>query len=428
VGNAITDPVDEVKAWLEENWDPDLTVREWWERMGMAGWSAPAWPVEAYGRGLSNADNARVQRAIADHGALGPPGGLGLLLAGPTIWTHGTPEQKERFLPDIVCGRVGWCQLFSEPVAGSDLAGLQTRAVRDGEEFVVNGQKVWTSSGQIADIGMLLARTNTDVPKHKGITYFAVDMHQPGVDVRPLRELTGRALFNEVFLTDVTARAEDIIGGQENGWAVANTTLAFERSGLGAGSAGAAESAAIPGTIPKHLDLRAGDFVRSRTGRRAAAASFSVNADLMIAVARRNGKAADPVVRQDITRLYTEEQLGRYMSVRHRDLRNAGQDLPGIGNMAKLRMSEMFRQSRELGMSLLGPRGMVHDYGESVAVDDADAQDRAVTALALWSTGPSIYGGTDQVQRNILGERILGLPREPGDERTTPFKDLRKNA
>ena len=264
MGNAITDPVDEVKAWLEENWDPDITVREWWERMGMAGWSAPAWPVDSYGRGLSNADNARVQRAIAAHGALGPPGGLGLLLAGPTIWTHGTPEQKERFLPDIVCGRVGWCQLFSEPVAGSDLAGLQTRAVRDGEEFVVNGQKVWTSSGQIADVGMLLARTNTDVPKHKGITYFAVDMHQAGVDVRPLRELTGRALFNEVFLTDVVAKAEDVIGGMENGWAVANTTLAFERAGLGAGSAGAAESAAVPGTIVGHLDKRAGDFVRVR--------------------------------------------------------------------------------------------------------------------------------------------------------------------
>ncbi|MCU1375018.1 MAG: putative acyl-CoA dehydrogenase, partial [Actinomycetia bacterium] len=215
------DPVTEVKAWLEDNWDPDLTVREWWERLGTSGWAAPTWPVEWYGKGLSTAENNQVQRTITEFGALGPPGGLGMLLAGPTIATHGTDEQKAHYLADIVTGRVGWCQLFSEPVAGSDLAGLQTRAVKDGDEWVVNGQKVWTSSAHVADIGMLMARTNTDVPKHKGITYFAIDMHQAGMDVRPLRELTGRALFNEVFMTDVRVADDAIIGGRENGWAVA---------------------------------------------------------------------------------------------------------------------------------------------------------------------------------------------------------------
>jgi alkylation response protein AidB-like acyl-CoA dehydrogenase len=422
------DPVIEVKAWLEENWDPDLTVRAWWELLGSSGWAAPTWPVEWYGKGLSNAESAQVARVFAEFGALGPPGGLGMLLAGPTIITHGTDEQKQRYLPDIVMGRVGWCQLFSEPVAGSDLAGLQTRAVKDGEEWVVNGQKVWTSSGHIADVGMLMARTNTDVPKHKGITYFAIDMHQgDAIDVRPLRELTGRALFNEVFLSDARVPDDAIIGGEQNGWAVANTTLAFERAGLGAGGGGGAESAALPGTIPGHLDKRAGDFVQR--GERKSSATFSVTAQTLIDAAKVHDKLGDPVVRQGIARMYIENELGRYMALRHKALRAAGQDLPGMANIAKLRMSEMFRQSRDVGLEILGARGMLHTYEDEPmpGVDDVGV-DRAVTALGMWSPGPSIYGGTDQVQRNIIGERILGLPREPGDDRNTPFKDLRKNA
>jgi alkylation response protein AidB-like acyl-CoA dehydrogenase len=423
------DPVTEVKAWLEENWDPDLTVREWWERLGKSGWAAPTWPVEWYGKGLSNAESSQVLRVIEDFGALGRPGGLGMLLAGPTIVTHGSEEQKQRYLEDIVTGRRGWCQLFSEPVAGSDLAGLQTRAVKDGDEWIVNGQKVWTSSAQIADIGMLMARTNTDVPKHKGITYFALDMHQEGIDIRPLRELTGRALFNEVFITDARVADDAIIGGEMNGWAVANTTLAYERAGLGAGGGGGAESAALPGTIPNDLDKRAGDFVRPKGGKGGETMAFSVTAKTLIDAARGHGKLDDPVVRQGIARLHTEGELGRYMALRHKSLREAGQDLPGMANMAKLRMSEMFRQSRDMGLAVLGARGMLHDYeGGSPVPGEDDGIGRAVTAVAMWSTGPSIYGGTDQVQKNIIGERILGLPREPGDDRNTPFKDLRKNA
>jgi alkylation response protein AidB-like acyl-CoA dehydrogenase len=423
------DPVTEVKAWLEENWDPDLTVRDWWDRLGSSGWAAPTWPVEWFGKGLSTAENNQVQRTISEFGALGPPGGLGMLLAGPTIATHGSDEQKQRYLADIVTGRIAWCQLFSEPVAGSDLAGLQTRAVKDGEEWVVNGQKVWTSSAHVADLGMLMARTNTDVPKHKGITYFALDMHQDGIDIRPLRELTGRALFNEVFITDARVGDEAIIGGEMNGWAVANTTLAFERAGLGAGGGNAAESAALPGTIPGHLDRRAGDFVRPKGSKGEGSATFSVTAQTLIDAARVHDRLGDAEVRQGIARLYTEGEIGRYMSLRHRALRQAGQDLPGMGNLAKLRMSEMFRQSRDVGLSILGARGMLHSYGDGPLPGVADeGVDRAVTAVSMWSPGPSIYGGTDQVQRNIIGERILGLPREPGDDRNTPFKDLRKNA
>src|SRR5688500_9629633 len=175
--DTATDVITELRAWLEENWDPDLTVGEWWERLGLSGWAAPMLPENAYGRGLQRADGVRVQQTIAEFGALGAPGGLGLLLAAPTIATHGTQEQIDLYVRDIVTGKHAWCQLFSEPSAGSDLAGLNTRAVKDGDEWIVNGQKVWTSSGHVADLGMLLARTDSDVPKHEGITYFAFDMH-----------------------------------------------------------------------------------------------------------------------------------------------------------------------------------------------------------------------------------------------------------
>src|SRR5436305_8736047 len=262
------DVTAEVNAWLEENWDPDLTVGKWWERLGTSGWAAPTWPEEWYGKGLSREEGGRVQQAIGEFGALGAPGGLGLLLAGPTIATHGTDEQRERYLRDIVTGQKAWCQLFSEPQAGSDLAGLQSRAIKDGEEWVVNGQKVWTSGGHVADLGMLIARTDQDVPKHQGITYFAVDMHQPGVDVRPLREMTGRALVNEVFLDEARVPDDALIGGLNNGWAVANTTLMHERAGLGAGGGSAAGSAATPGTVAGDLGKRVGDYVRSGGGRR----------------------------------------------------------------------------------------------------------------------------------------------------------------
>jgi alkylation response protein AidB-like acyl-CoA dehydrogenase len=231
--DSTTDVIDELGAWLESNWDPDLTVADWWARLGLAGWAAPSLPENAYGKGLSRNDAVRVQAEISRFGALGAPAGLGLMLAAPTIATHASQEQIDLYVKDIVTGQKAWCQLFSEPGAGSDLAGLTTRAERDGDEFIVNGQKVWTSGGQIADLGMLLARTNFDAPKHQGITWFVIDMHQPGVEVRPLRELTGRAMFNEVFMSDARVPANAIIGDLNNGWAAANTTLAHERASLG---------------------------------------------------------------------------------------------------------------------------------------------------------------------------------------------------
>ncbi len=426
----MADVIDELKSWLEENWDPDLTVAEWWERLGLAGWAAPALPSNAYGRDLSRNDAVKVAETIGEHGALGAPGGLGLLLAAPTIAMHGTQEQIDRYVRDIVTGQKAWCQLFSEPVAGSDLAGLQTRAVQDGDEWIVNGQKVWTSGGHYADLGMLIARTNSDVPKHQGITYFALDMHQDGVDIRPLKEMTGRALFNEVFMSDAVTTTDAMIGGQNNGWAVTNTTLAFERAGLGAGGGSAASSAAIPGTVAGHLDKRAGDFVQSRRSG-GGGAQFRGAGKMLIELAKQTGAIDDPTIRQDLMRLHTLAEIGRMQTLRLKALKASGGDIPGFGNIGKLSMSDMMRLQRDLGLRILGPEGMLHAYeGDAKAVLDeavGKPMNGFVTELALFAQAPPIYGGTDQVQRNIIGERVLGLPKEPGPEKNTPFKDLPKN-
>jgi alkylation response protein AidB-like acyl-CoA dehydrogenase len=426
------DIVDEVRAWLEANWDPDLTVGEWWERLGLAGWAAPSLPTHAYGKGLSRGDTVRVQQAIADFGALPAPGGLGLLLAAPTIATHGTPEQIERYVRDIVTGKRAWCQLFSEPQAGSDLAGLQTKAILDGEEWVINGQKVWTSGGHVADYGMLIARTDPNVPKHQGITYFAFDMHQPGVEVRPLREMTGRALFNEVFLTDARVPDDAVIGGRNNGWAVANTTLMFERAGLGSGGGPAAASAATPGTVAGDLERRAGDFVRQSGRPRGGGGGFGGAPKLLIELAKSTGAIHDPTIRQGLMRLHSIAEIGRYNNLRVKAAKEAGQDIAGMPNIAKLSMSEMMRLQRDLGLRIVGPAGTLHAYDpRGREVLDAATGNPAlayVTEMALFAQGPPIYGGTDQVQKNIIGERVLGLPKEPSNDRTVPFAELPKNA
>jgi alkylation response protein AidB-like acyl-CoA dehydrogenase len=425
------DVIGDLQKFLDAEWNPDLTVGEWWEKLGTEGWAAPAWPSAWYGRDLSREEVGRVAQTITKHGALGAPGGLGLLLAGPTIATHGTDEQKRRYLRDIVTGQRAWCQLFSEPGAGSDLAGLGCKAVKDGDEWIINGQKVWTSGGQVADLGMLIARTDPDQPKHQGITWFAFDMKQPGVDIRPLKEMTGRALFNEVFLEDARVPDSEIIGGLNNGWAVANTTLAFERAGLGSGGHGAA-SMATPGQIAGDLDRRAGDFVRTRTdGGGDAVGMLGGGATLITELAKANGKIADASTRQALMKLHTLNELGRFNNLRLKAAKAAGKDIPGLPNLSKLSMSKIVRQSRDIGLGVVGPYGTLHAY----SAEDRKALDAAtgnpflgmITELSLFAQAPPIYGGTDQVQKNIIGERILGLPKEPGDTKGLPYKDLPKN-
>ncbi|HET9690786.1 MAG TPA: acyl-CoA dehydrogenase family protein [Acidimicrobiales bacterium] len=425
--------VDELRAWLDEQWDPDLSVGEWWDRLGMAGWAAPMLPVDAYGRGLSRADAMVVAGAIADHGALGAPEGMAISLASPTIAAHGTPEQIDRLIPPAVCGRIAFCQLFSEPGAGSDLAGLTTRAERDGETWHVNGQKVWTSGGQFADMGMLLARTNPEAPKHRGITWFAIDMHQPGIDVRPLREMTGSALFNEVFITDATVGDDNRIGDVGDGWKVANTTLFHERSGMAARGEGVGAAAARAGTVVGDLDKRAGDFVRPRRPRPAAGrpTTASSPAQPQIDLATTMGRLGDPTIRQRIAQSHILGTVSRLNAERLKAVRAGGGDIPGAPNFGKLLTAQILRHNRDLNFDILGARGTLHAYGDSGRDGLADAPGgsgaAAATAFGLMAQALPIYGGTDQIQRNIVGERALGLPKEPGDLAHLPFTQLPKN-
>ena len=317
-----SDPAGAVRTWLEENWDPDLTVAQWWEKLGLAGWSSPLLPVEAYGLDL--------------------------------------------YVRDIVTGQQAWCQLFSEPGAGSDLAGLSTRAERDGDEWIINGQKVWTSLGQTADMGMLIARTNVDVPKHKGISWMAIDMHQPEVDIRPLYEMTGHAMFNEVFLTDARVPVDAVIGDVNNGWAATNTTLQAERAGLGSGGSGGA-AGGMPGTIAGQLDRRAGDLVKPSDPNKKAprAKATRPNRSVLFDLAKTAGKINDPHVRQDLMRLHTMNIIGGLNAQRLKAMRQQGNDIPGMANISKLQMSDMVRLTRDLGLGIVGANGMLHAYTDA---------------------------------------------------------------
>jgi alkylation response protein AidB-like acyl-CoA dehydrogenase len=437
--NPVTDDtLDELRDWLRDNWDPDLSVADWWERLGLAGWAAPTLPTTAYGRGVARAVAVQIQAEIAAHGALGAPFGLGLLLAAPTIADHGTQEQIDTYVRDIVTGQRSWCQLFSEPGAGSDLAGLTCRAVRDGDEWIVNGQKVWTSLGQTSDMAMLIARTAPDLPKHQGITYFAIDMHQPGIEVRPLREMTGHAMFNETFLTDARVPDHAIIGERNGGWAVANSTLGHERAGLGAGGGGVG-GGATPGTIAGHLTKRAGDFAPKVAERKVAAdqpkkskRKSGGSASILIGMAKGNGTITDPVVRQGLMRLHTLGEIGRYNAERLKATRAGGGDIPGMANISKLGMSDIVRLQRDLGLEIVGAQGMLHAYTpeQQKVNDDATGNPflAMVTGTAMYAQAPPIYGGTDQIQRNIIGERVLGLPKEPSNDKVVPFSELPRNA
>ncbi len=309
--------------------------------------------------------------------------GIGIGMAVPTIRDHGSRALQRRFIPPALRGEEIWCQLYSEPGAGSDLAGLTARAVRDGDEWVVTGQKVWTSGAQHADLAILIARTDPDLPKHRGITMFALDMHQPGVTVRPLVQVTGVAEFNEVFLDEARVPHDWVVGEVNGGWALAVALLAHERASLGRGTKTVADG-------------------RSKAGRQPLPYAGLVDR------ARRNGRLRDPVVRQELAAIYTGEQLIPWLAQRGVH--------PSIG---KLWRTIQGRRAAQLAHVLAGPLGAAWE------TDDTDADYWAYHVLNC--RGMSLGGGTDEIQRNTLGERVLGLPREPGPDRDTPFRDLPHN-
>jgi alkylation response protein AidB-like acyl-CoA dehydrogenase len=361
----------------------------WYPTLADAGLVVPTWPREYGGLGVKT----RVARAVDAELAplnLGRLNVLGLNLAGPTLMTWGTDEQKARFLPPIVRNEEVWCQLFSEPGAGSDLASLATRAVRDGDEWVVTGQKVWSTWAHFSHFGMLLARTDATAQKRRGITYFLVDMHQPGVEVRPLKQITGEADFNEVFLSDARVPDAHRVGEEGEGWKVANSTLSGERQMIsGPGSGG--------------VDRIGGSSV-----------------ERLLDVARERGLTSDPVVRQRLAALWSEQQIRRWTNARVRDNARAGR-LGPESSVGKVHSGELNQRTQELAVDLLGMDALAWDPAIVETVEGG--LPRPVQGF-LRSRANTIEGGTSEVNRNVLGERVLGLPREPDPYRDSAWEDV----
>ncbi len=351
---------------------------------------------EGYG-GLGLPPNLQreVDRRLTEAGAT-PPGArefFGMTMAGPTVVTHGSDELRARLLQRTFTGEESWCQLFSEPGSGSDLAGLSTRAVRDGDEWVITGQKVWNTLAHIADRGMLVARTDPEAPKHKGLTYFALDMHAPGVEVRPLRQMTGEAEFNEVYLTEVRVPDADRVGDVGEGWRVAMTTLSNERSTIGGG-----------GGTPGRGSGAIGEAVR---------------------IWQSDGFRQNPVDRDRLMRLWVESEVLRLTNLRASQNRKAGNPGPE-GSIAKLMFAEVNKRVYELCIDLLGPAGLVdYDFtmrrAETLGLVGPPGSARK---MFIRSRANSIEGGTSEIQRNILGERILGLPGDIRVDKELPWSKV----
>ena len=398
---------DEVRAWIAQHWDPDVSLIEWRRALLAGGWACPTWPVEWYGRGLPAWADHVVATELTAAGAVGAPLGSGMSLAAPTILIHGSDDVKRTFLPRIVTGEDTWCQLFSEPGSGSDLAGLTTTAVRDGDEWVVNGQKLWSTSAHHADFGMLLARTDWDVPKHRGISWIVLPMHQAGVEARPLRQMNGHASFNEVFLTDARVPVGNVVGRPGDGWTVARTTLAHER---GFGSLRRPRFAVDRGQVLQEAEAEARDHFETyrwypqRAGR----------VDLIAEHARAAGRATDPVARQEVAGLLSLQRAHQWTSQRASDNRAAGRAPGPEGSLGKLGLSVVARRAARVHSLLVGAAGMLDGCGAPF--------DGLIAEVLTSVPAQSIAGGTDEVQRNIIAERVLGLPREPEPDRDAPFR------
>ncbi|MEX2292449.1 MAG: acyl-CoA dehydrogenase family protein [Acidimicrobiales bacterium] len=392
----------EARAWLEANaiakghpedfsagiwtnsYGEDVYVkrcREWQGRLAEGGFAGITWPQAFGGRGGRPIESAIFNQEQARFGVSNGVFAIAIGMVGPTILAHGTDEQRLRYLPAMLRGDEVWCQLFSEPEAGSDLANLATRGVRDGDEWVVTGQKVWTSVAERAEWGILLARTDPDAPKHKGITYFLVDMATPGIDIRPLRQMTGHSHFSEVFLDEVRIPAANIVGEVGEGWKVTQTTLASERTAIAGGSGGADP----PG---------------------------------LIALARQFGKAADPLTRQAVVDAHLRSELLRFLRYRSQTALSQGTRPGAETSVMKLAYARFMQQMTTAAIHVQGPTGML--AGSELPIGGV------WTTKFLHAPSLRIAGGSDQVQANIIGERVLGLPSEARVDKDVPFRDLAK--
>ena len=394
----------EIRAWLEENlpsgwFEPgfELSVDErktfnedWPVKMFSGGWICATWPTEYGGKGLNTMQGVVLAEEFARARAPMRADFFGDTLVGPTILGYGSEEQKQHFLPQILNGKMRWCQGFSEPDSGSDLASLKTSAVLDGDEWVINGQKVWTTQAQYADYCFLLARTDPDARKHQGISYLLVPMQQPGVEVRGITQPDGTAEFNEVFFSNARCPKENVVGGLNNGWVVANATLGFERG----------QSAT--------------------TGFR----RFIEEYNLMVDQARANGAIERADVRQRLAHYYSRIQILRVHGLRSLSATvNKRKDpaVAAIGAMNKMYWSEMHKAALELALDIWGSDSMLVDAGPEAGSWPGAARDKRrlgypvspMMSSFFFSRSETIWGGTSQIQRNIVGERVLGLPKEP---------------
>jgi alkylation response protein AidB-like acyl-CoA dehydrogenase len=404
----------EVRDWLAESWSPDLTLREWWRRMFDAGLTAPTLPTGFGGRGLSGMHARAVSVEYGRAGVIGPPRGPGQSLGAKVLFAHGTQDQQRELLPPLYRGEDMWVQLFSEPGSGSDLASLATKAEPDGDEFIVNGQKVWSSGADRANRGFLLTRTNWDAPKHRGISYFIIDLDQPGVDVRPMKCMNGDEHFCEVFFDDARVPASRLIGDLDEGWRVAQATLAAERGGLG-GAAIQGIRNALPGEKHGLLDTTVGEILAMPPEPPLVRRFYSEPREL-IEIARRRGLTDDPVVRQQLAAYHTDVELLRLTVQRMKDNARAGRKPGPEALTTKIALGNNIKRFREIALGLLGPAGQLLDTG--------DESGDELMELFLWSFAGNIGGGTDEVQRNIAGESGLGLPREPSSDRDVSYRDL----
>ena len=407
----------EVRSFIEETWDPDMTLRAWWAALGASGWAFPTWPAEWFGRGLSREEAGLVGQELSAAGVIGPPEGMAQSMGGPVVLGFGTDEQKRRWLPAIATGTEAWCQFFSEPGAGSDLASVRTRAVKDGDQWVVNGEKVWNSGTLEADRGLLVARTDPDQPKHRGLSYFIIEVQQPAIEIRPIRQMNGEAHFNETFFTDATVADRDLLGGLNNGWAVALATLTNERTTYAGGGHHVGFRAA-PGERAGMLDLTVGRIVADQRDAPTQIDPFAAApVHQMVALAREYGRDHDPVLRQRLARIYAISEVSRFTALRVQASIQAGRSPGPESSVGYVKGVEMARLSRDLGLEILGPAGML--------VGETAPHGGMVQHMALTAPCHGIMGGTEQIQKNIIGERLLGLAKEPQVDRDIPFRALR---
>ena len=397
----------EIRAWLQENlpkgWFDkgfemsndarDKFNSEWPNKLFEGGWICATWPTEYGGKGLTTMQGVVLSEEFANAKAPMRADFFGDTLVGPTLLQWGTEEQKKEFLPQILNGQMRWCQGFSEPNSGSDLASLKTTAVLDGDEWIINGQKVWTTQGHHADYCFLLTRTDPDAPKHKGISYLLVPMRQPGVEVRGIVQPDGTAEFCEVFFDNARCPKNNVVGGINNGWVVTNSTLAFERG------------------------------MSATTGYR----RFEAEYKAMVRGAKENGTINDPQIRQRLMDFYMKIQILKINGLRSLSttlMNKKDPSMAALGATNKMFWTEMHQRAMELALDISGANAMLVDYAMSDANWPGTSRDKrrdgypvsGMMSSFFFSRSETIWGGTSQIQRNIVGERVLGLPKEPNNK------------